>query len=407
MIYAIPNQPVNMSGSLMAGCVCDELVPPTLFDPSQDTLRFQFLMDVCAGTPNLITDPDFRLDEWVAAGATIGNGRACMVGIAGGVIENMQFFPTVGVSYVLNFTVTNIRDVVNWSFGGQTGQIGSPGVTEERPQTYTIVVTATGTGAVSFQLPWNRSSICIAFVSVQEQTRDIVVDIMQGGASVLAFDPVSDPDAFTFSGRHVIFEGEIPDVTGCFSVKVTETCNEVDTVLESQQFVTTTDDCNILIRACGGGYDMLGMLRPTLEMRINAKLVHATWEATVSEEIRSNGRRVRNYGDSRRAMELRVGLQSEYAHPFLSLLPILPSFLIGQTEYIAAGDAWEPQYGDVFDGTAAITLTVYPKEELRRVVICADEPLPCPPPPNYLVQGTGPNDDLIITELGEAILLNS
>lgn len=407
MIYAIPNQPVNLVGSLMRGCVCDELVPPTLIDPSQDRLRFQFLMDVCPGATNLIDEPDFRGLDWVAAGGTISPGRACMYGISGGVIENQQFVPTVGTSYVLTFSVSGLVDRVNWSFGGQSGQIGSLGVTENRPATYTFVVTATSTAGVSFSLPWDRSGLCITFVSVVEQTRDIVVDIMQDGSPVLSFDPASDPEAFEFVGRHVIFDAPIDEVSGCFTVRVTETCNEVDQVLESQQFVTTSDDCTLLVRACGGGYDMLGLLRPVMEMRIDAKLVRAGWDATVSEEVRSNGRWMRHYGDSRRRMELRVGIQSEFAHPFLSLLPILPSFFIGQEEYVAAADAWEPQYADVFDGTAGIVLTVHPKQELRRVVICDAEPLPCAPPPNYLVQGVGPNDDLILTQQGEAILLDS
>ena len=70
MIYAIPNQPVNMSRSLMAGCACDPLVPPTLFDPSQDRLRFQFLMDPCPGA-SLLDDINFRTSDWVAAGSVV------------------------------------------------------------------------------------------------------------------------------------------------------------------------------------------------------------------------------------------------------------------------------------------------------------------------------------------------
>ena len=410
MITAIPNQPVNLSGSLMEGCACDPVVPPTLFNPASDTLGFQFLMPPCPGTPNLIADYDFRGDDWVGGGVVVGNGRACVYSVAGATIENTDFSPTPGTPYIFTFTVSGLVGALNWSFGGSSGQVGAPftGSIEARPQTFTFYVMASGTGGVFFQFPTDRDGACIRFVSVQEQSRDITVDIIQDGSAFESFTSDADPDAFTFAGNHVIFESELDEeLSGCFTVRVTEVCNEQETVLESQQFITTSNDCTLKLRVCGGGYDMLGLLRPVLEMRLDAKLVHAAWDATVSEERRSNGRWVRSYGDSSRRMELRIGLQSEYAHPFLSLLPILPSFLIGQDEYMAAGDAWEPGYGDVFDGTAPMVLTVYPKQELRRVVICGDEPLPCPPPPNYLVQGTGPNDDLVLTQQGEAILLNS
>lgn len=404
MIYAIPNQPVNMSGSLMAGCACDPLVPPTLFDPSQDRLRFQFLMDPCPGA-SLLDDINFQTSDWVAAGSVVSPGRLCAIGVAGAVAENTQFIPVIGNNYILQFTTSRVYGVFSWSVGGVSGTIGAAGVDTNVQQLWTFPFTATSTAPVSFGAATDSDGFCLTLVEVFEQTREVIVEVLEGGVVVEDFTPDANAEAFTFSGRHVIFDSDLEEVSSCFTVRVTETCGEVDTVLTSQEFIVTNDDCTLSLRVCGGGYDILGMVDPLVEMRVAGKLTHAAWEAVVSDERRSNGRLMRHYGDSQRRMELRIGFQSEYAHPFLSLLPILPSFFIGQQEYVAAGDAYEPAYGDVFDGTGGIVLTVFPKEELRRVVMCGPEPDPCPPPPNYLCQTTGPNDDLIVTQQGEAILL--
>jgi hypothetical protein len=108
-------------------------------------------------------------------------------------------------------------------------------------------------------------------------------------------------------------------------------------------------------------------------MRLNASLTHPTYAYEVTGQRRSNGRTINNYVDRQRKMELRVGLQSEWVHPFLAAIPVFSHFYVGQEEFVVDAEEYAPLYGDVFEGTGGIVLNLTPKEELFRRVQCEAE----------------------------------
>lgn len=399
MITAIPNQPVNFSGSLLAGCVCDPLVPATVIDPANDSLIFQTLIDLCPEQTNEI-DPDFTAANWDPRFWTLGVGSACAINTAGAMLLETSFVPTPGTSYMLRFTRVETTGTATWYLGGSTGTLGIAGTTTTNG--YTFVVDADAVNGLQIVLDNALSSICIGLIEIYELTRDIVVELIPegGGPALMSWTPILDPDAFQFVGQFMIFDAAITDAEGCFTVRVTETCNAIETVLESQTFISTDDDCTLKLRACG---QVSGFYDYPFEIRLSAKLTHPTTEYEVSEQRRSNGTTVRNYVDARLSMEFRVGLQSEFVHPFLAMLPLFPSVYIGQQQFTFDAEGYAPGYSDVFDGTGTVIMTVRPTTEKRRYVACDDVNKGCPPPPNYWVQWTGPNDDLILTEDGYAI----
>lgn len=404
MIAAIPNQPVNFGPSALAGCLCGDMEPPLLFDPEADTLRFQVSAPVCPNAESLIANPDFQGVNWKAGIAwVLGPGIACGQGLAGARLEDSGFSPVPGETYVLVFSITSVTGTVSWQFGGASGIFGP----QASPSVHEITVTATNAGALVVTLDSDESAICFEMIAAYAANRDLTVEIVSGGDVVAEFTTEDDPDSFTFHDGIIAASLSLSGIglTGCFTVRLTNACADIVTVLESQTIAAVEPgSCTLLIRACNDS-TAFGLAPEPLEMRLQASLSRPRWGYDVSEERRSNGRIMRHYADRSATMELRIEMQSQWAHPFLAMLPVFSHVYVGRREVVVDADGYEPLYGDVFDGTGGIVLTVRPKQELARRVLCDAEGPGCSPPPNLLVQWTGPNNDLIITQQNEAIEL--
>lgn len=412
MMTAIPNQPINFAGSLLAGCLCDEVVPPLLIAPSEDSIIFQLGAGICPDAVSVFTNPDFDdsggTTWFTSAGWTLSIGSACGSGAALGTLQESSLTPTPGNYYTLVFNVVRLTGTVSWTFAGNSGTFGTTGVTTAG-FTFTTTVEARTFAGLIVTLDTADSAICFSQIAAYDANVDFLVELVDPSNVVLAsFDQATDPDYFTFYDDvlavNIPLGGETLD--GCFTIRVTNTCGTSEVVLTSQTLQAIGDtDCTLKVRGCNDGIG-LGFAPDPFEMRLIAKLTHPTWEYDMSTERKSNGRIMTNYADRQRKMELRIGLQSEYVHPFISALPVFGHFYIGQEEFVFDNEGYEPLYGDVFDGTGGIVLAVRPKEELFRRVQCEAEGPGCSPPPNYWVEGTGPNNDLVITEDDEAILIN-
>ena len=401
MIRAIPYQPIDFTDERYP-CKCDPLDPPLLFNPDEDELRFEILVDGCGN--NLLPASDFVGTNWRGGlGWTLFQGAACGSGIAGAALDETSFTPTVGVAYRITFYISSIRDTVQWSFGGDTGTLGTSGSIGQ-PGQVVVNVLASAPAGMSVALGTIDSEVCFAMIEVVSLSDGITVEVIDAAGEVAEeFTTVENPSAFDFVDGRMVFTAGIADtdLSGCFTVRVTEECEEVETVLESQTMRVTDDDCTLKLRACGG----LGFASP-MEMRFKGRIGRPSWEYDVSEERRSNGAIVRHYADAQRKVGLFITFQSGSVHEFLSKLPLFASVFIGQDEYVVDADGYEPGYGDVFMATGGVQLTIRPKEELMRRVSCGTDPTVCTPPPNLLVQGLGPNENLILTEDGKAILLD-
>ena len=91
--------------------------------------------------------------------------------------------------------------------------------------------------------------------------------------------------------------------------------------------------------------------------------------------------------------------------PFVAALPVFDHVYIDQTEYIVDADEFEPIYDDVFDGTGGVQMTIRPKQELFRNVMCAEEGPGCTPKPIQLGQLQRSDLDVLL-QTGDKIKLH-
>jgi hypothetical protein len=148
-----------------------------------------------------------------------------------------------------------------------------------------------------------------------------------------------------------------------------------------------------------------GGFRP--QIRVPADLKRPKFSYEFGQEKTSKGRLNRYYAERTRTMELRIGRVGEFTHNFLSTLPLWDHVYIGQDPWVITSESYEPDYADVYAATGGVILEVQPYEEDAKKVRCDEDDGGCSPPPNYWVQGTGPNEDYIIQEeTGERILIN-
>lgn len=399
---AIPNQPVNLVGSTLQGCVCDPLEPATLIG-DDDAFEFAIRAFACQDADQLLSQ-DFASDDWKGnMGFILFPGSACCsVNNAGATLTENAFTPVVGDAYELRLLFSDVQGSIQVAFGGLVETISEAGQ-------YSFTFVATSTQRFRLTLVDDLSLVCVDTAQVFEGNRSIEVSFRdaESGAELFAVDATNDPEYFTYTGDAVIVSIPMGEtgVTGCFTVRVTDCDDAVGVNSQTFQVISDTS-CTLLLSACND-YAAMGLPEGfTPRMRANAKLVRPLWEYDVSEERRSNGRWMRHYADRQTRYELRIDLQNEYTLPFVAAWPVFHHFYVGQQEYSIDPEAIEPTYQDVFDGTGGVILSVRPKQELLRNVRCVEEnEAGCPPPPNYLVQGTGPNTDYILTQAGDRILL--
>ena len=104
--------------------------------------------------------------------------------------------------------------------------------------------------------------------------------------------------------------------------------------------------------------------------------------------------------------DLLIDLQSEHTLPFIAALPMFDHVYIGQTEYIVDTEQVEPEYDDIFDGTGQVSMTVRPKQQLLRNVMCGPELGGCVPKPTQLGTQVGIDGDVLL-QTGGLIELNN
>lgn len=404
-LTAIPNQPIAFDDTRLMGCLCDDPTEALLALPT-DTLTFQVEYEGCL-SGQLLGSPNFEDPaDWRGIGWSIATGAACNSSTDTFLSDN-SFNPTPGNVYTLVFTVSTVTagygGVIFINFGGVS--FTSPAAIG----TYTYTITATGTGPLEFAAPSVVVGFCLSNAQLYEFAPDFTVELLNPDDSVAeTFDYASNPERFDFDGEHLTVSIPLSDIdpaVGCYRIRITNGCD--DSQLTSQLVNINDHACTIQVTACNNGNNIgFNDFQPT--MRLLAKLVRSNFTYNIGEERWSNGYINRYYADRRRNMELRIERLGEYGHNFVSTLPLYDHVYLDGAEYVVSAEGYEPAYNDVWDSTAGIILKVEPKQELARKVLCGEDDGGCAPPPNYLVQFTGPNSDYVLqSENGDRILLNS
>lgn len=422
MLTPIPNQPLSFTPSRILGCNCDD-PRECLLANRDDVLSFQMLFDGDVFGTQLLANSDMSDDTaWPNSQWNFtGEARCAVASRSLGALSDTTFSPTPGITYVVRVTAngpTFSADAIQVLLGNSVaGTIIGP------QQTYTWIVTATNTDPLTFQLinPVSGTpgieNLCIdnAFVYVFDP--DLTVSLVDLADNTIgAFDYSTHPALFDFTtneGRVTVsfditaFEDDAEVENGCYTLLVESGTQELQS-----QCVTFADEhaCTLTIRACNAA-EAIGLAGFIPTMRIHAKIVRPRYEYTVGEERGTDGTLNRYYASRTRTLELRIDGLGERGHEFISTLPLYDHvyFQDGTNdaqEYAVGKDAYEPAYSDVFDATGGILIKITPKTDPAYKVRTVEDSGGCAPPPNYLVQGTGPNEDYITQTNGDLILLN-
>lgn len=418
MIAAIPGQPLTFADTRFKGCVC--LGPERcLMVGQEDLLQAQFDGVLCDTSVELLEDTTTTDGTTWSAGSwqQIQGGlvrQSCIdtESLDGepAPLTEIGFVSTVGTLYTVSFTIESIVGDLSVAFAGvDLGVFNSPGQ-------YTHTVEALNTSSFSFGVADVVLAACISQASVKETNTDLTVRVIRTDTNlqVDSWTFSSKPERFHFERDHFTIDIPVGEIgaggTGlpdrCYVVRVIDGCDEV--TLESRCFNVAEHPCSLLMTACNttdvgniyfGDYSH--------QIRVKGKVVRPSWKYSVKEERLSDGNINRYYADRQSTYELRIDHLDEFGHEFMSLLPLYDHFYIEQTEYVMDAGGYSPDYNDVWDDQAPIKIPVRPKQELYRKVRCVDDNLDCSPPPNYWVEGTGPNTLYILNETdGSRIPLN-
>jgi len=398
-LIAIPNQPVNLVGSNIKGCVCDPLVPMTLIG-AEDDLKVVFKAYACRLEENLIDNP-FFFTGWRLGGTwQLAEDGACASATEFQSFLTYLFaFPSVGFRYELRIFFTYVDGTIRVQCGGWNTEITQAGM-------YVWTFEATNTTGLSIVALENSACCVSSGIQWYGANNTFIVNCYdQQGNLVFNTDYTNDPSFFLLEEEYVTLTMPINAsvLSGCFRLEI-EDC---DNILRSQQYfqIIENTDCTLLVSACND-YDSLDFPASfRAELRVQGKVVRPKWEYDVSEERRSNGRHLRHYVDRQTKYDLFIDLQNEYAMPFVAALPVFDHVYIDQTEYIVDADEFEPIYDDVFDGTGGVQMTIRPKQELFRNVMCAEEGPGCTPKPIQLGQLQRSDLDVLL-QTGDKIKLH-
>lgn len=408
-IRAIPNQPIGFSPSRIVNCQSIDPAECLLMDENNDTLTFQAVWEPCIVGGNQVADPSFNsAASWLNTNWSINPSSACNSAEGDGSFAGASLFyfgvVTPGNTYKIEVTFSLLNAVGSKSgcwvwFGGEEIELVTGA------GTYTWIVTAQTASSIGFVMT-SRATACVEVANVYDVTPQFVVDVLNDNLyPVASFDYGTDPSYFTFSKDRVIVA--IPTsaigVSGCHTIRFTDECD--DTVLTSQCVNFGTFDCSLVLSACNTS-DAVGFVNPWRpEMRVVGTVRRPTYQLEYGQERLSNGTWNRPFADRQTRLELAIEPVGEVAHAFLSTLGLYDHFYIGREEYIVTAEAHEPAYSDVYDATAGIIIEIAPKTDLARKIRASEDTGGCQPPPNYLVQGTGPNEDYVTQTDGNLILL--
>lgn len=407
-LQPIPNQPVGFVATRLQGALCAADPEDSLLVSDGDTLGFQFRFSTCdnageIGDPTFINPDDWRnLGGWVFDNATV-----CKVtGASALSLEYALWTPDPGTQYQLTVIVTSLTGLptevnyIQWRLGGASGFMFGPG-------SYTFVVDAITAQRLSFTASSANTAACLSLAQVAVLDADNSVTIVDpDGTTIEVFTYDTNPEIFDYSGGYMTVRLPVDEDWGnCFRIVVDDPCAEVEYTSQLVQFINA--NATIKIRACNASSGMGFGAGFAPEARYISKLVRSTFDYEEGVERGTNGVINRYYAERLRSMEFRADDIGEIGHDFLSTLPLWDHVYLGQEEYSFKAESFEPDYGDVWEAHGAVIMSVEPKRENMRKVRCvADDQGGCVPPPNYLVQGTGPNNDYITLQTGGRIKLH-
>jgi hypothetical protein len=408
-LQPIPNQPVGFVPTRLQGALCGADPAEVLPIADGDNIGFQFRFGACGNTGE-IGDPTFTApNDWRNLGGWLfGDSSVCKVqGSTALALGYAGWVPDPGTKYQLTVVVTSLSgnptevNYIRWSLGGVQGFMFGAG-------TYTFVVDAVTAQPLVFTASSAGTFGCMSLAQIEVLEPDNEVRIVDlDGDTIETFNFDTDPQLYDYTGGFMTLNIPANDAWGnCFRIEVDDPCT--DATFTSQVLNFADPSKTIKIRACNVSDSMGFGAGFTPEARYIAKLVRSTFDYEEGVERGTNGFVNNYYVERLRDMSLCVDDAGEFAHDFLSSLPLWDHVYFGQQEYHVKAEAFEPDWGDIYEAHGSLILPVEPKQEAMRKVRTEPDLLGgCVPPPNYLVQGTGPNNNYITLNSGGRIRLHN
>lgn len=413
MITALRNQPLAFAADRHQGPAPFDPVAPLLLRQA-DGLVFQVGATRSVTAAGQLAAPTFGdATQWSGgtAWAFLVSSAACYTGTGSPAtpLVEQSFTPTPGAAYEVEVIVGALTSPSRAD--GVTFTLGGVSFTAYTAGTYFFQVDAITAQAFTIT-PALNGTTCITFAQVYPANRNIVVRVKDEDTTTVAtLTPAADPGAFTFTPYSATVEVDLVGeaiAAGCYYVEVEDTVDSV--VLTSGPITVGAFPDALLLRAtntedAAGLYFAGANFAP--RMRVHGNLGRST-HSLDREEVRSSaGRLDYPFGDRVRTMRLSIQRLSEAQHDALAAWALFDAFYIGPDAYAITSKELEPDFADVYEHTAGITLEVQPKEELARKVRTAAEATSAAPPPNYLVLDQGPSVEspVLLTETAQPIEL--
>ena len=220
---------------------------------------------------------------------------------------------------------------------------------------------------------------------------------------VFTIDFDTDPEYFQVSCQTVtviIPVADVDDLPECFKIHIKDNCAAYASEDLCSQTIRLTDNCKgtVKVRVCNDSdQPMMGFVQGYFEARYEMLVILPRFQYEVEEERLSNGYINRHWIDRQEVRDLRVTdvALGTSAHRFLSALSMFDHFYIGEKEYSVDVEDYEPAYPDSTNSLGAVKLTIRPKQELFRKVLCAPVGMGCNPQqdpicnePDVVIQGS-------------------
>lgn len=374
MIQGIPNQPIDFVGDDLIPCEAEDVSP--LLVAQEDDFIFQFTIGRCADAEEFIAHEDFS-SGWLTGGEwafSRVNNACASKGQAGATLQDGSLTSIFGDVYEIEVVVNSIGGSgIRVSFGGVDTLIQSVG-------THTFIVTATDASAFVITLVDNTSSVCLYSAQVYAANTDVEIKLVNNEGDELYSTTLDEsPQYFSIEGTTVTATIPVDDVdaAGCFKIFIVDPCADTYGVSDElcSQVIKLADDCKgtVRFRVCND-HDQpeMGFVAGRFEYRAEALVILPTWRYDVSEERLTNGLINRHRIDREEARELRItNVSLGYsAHRFLSAMALFDHFYIGEKEYSIDAEEYQPSYPDTESSTGSVKLTIRPKQELFRKVLC-------------------------------------
>ena len=229
-------------------------------------------------------------------------------------------------------------------------------------------------------------------------------------ATVATRTTVANPASCTVTPGALTFTEQLAALSlanGCYTLQVTDT---EGTTLTSQEIRQGAHPDTLVLSGCNtsdsAGISFEGsMFRPTL--RVRAVLSRPRFTFDFGDTRFSNGERERHYAKRERVQTLRIERIGEPEAEALAAMALWDRFYIGQVEHVITSDELAQDTADLWELVGGVTLDVAPRVDPAVKIRTTAEVATCTPPPNYLVEGTGPNDNYVYQENGDRFLLNN